>query len=373
MTRTLAPSSVKMTGTSLRMKISRVSSTTGRHWRSCPLEHLSELLSAAADAMSFEPPSEDNVNGGSQWRWVCACCSERHTAGQRLTPEAFASLPGVDLLQPDAVMREGLPSECLGALSTHGHSHLDGLLLCRAGLLLDPTGSDESDVPVEVASARSDVEVEDGDLSDDDQFIPSGVLPPGGHYIEPVDGWEQRRRPVSPAETSSDSSTASSTADSESQSVSDTSSSDGDVNEENRDRFGDVADLLRAGLQTSEFSQCPVGATPDIVAVCRSCVSELSKGELPVCALANHNVWGDVPAELQGLSCSEEMLISLVRHRIYVRSHPCPCSVPPPRVPPSLFFLPSLSLHRCSFPLSEFSDRSTSRSGQVGTERSRVL
>jgi hypothetical protein len=69
-------------------------------------EHLSELLSAAADAMSFEPPSEDNVNGGSQWRWVCACCSERHTAGQRLTPEAFASLAGVDLLQPDAVMRE---------------------------------------------------------------------------------------------------------------------------------------------------------------------------------------------------------------------------------------------------------------------------
>jgi hypothetical protein len=68
-----------------------------------------------------------------------------------------------------------------------------------------------------------------------------------------------------------------------------------------------------------------VDQSPDLVAVCNACFKDLSTGELPVCALANHNLYGEIPLELQGLSCSEEMLISLVRHRIYVRYSSCRC------------------------------------------------
>jgi hypothetical protein len=271
-----------------------------------------------------------------------------------MTPTVFASLAGVDLLQADASMRNGLPVDYLRSLSTHHHPHLDGLVLCGAGLLLDPTVSDESDVASPVAVPLFDVEVEDGELSDDDLFIPGGVKPSGGDYIEPADGLSRRRPPVprdkplpdrSAPGTGSDSdphsaseTSSSEGSDSDSHSVSDTSSSDGDVNDENRDRFGDVAKLVRAGPQTSDFCKCPENETPDLVAVCRDCVRDLTRGELPVCALANHNVWGEVPAQLQGLSCSEEMLISLVRHRIYVRYH----HLPPVALLLSLIFRPSV-------------------------------
>ena len=48
--------------------------------------------------------------------------------------------------------------------------------------------------------------------------------------------------------------------------------------------------------------------------ICNSCYKSISKGKMPVLALANGKWIGKVPEELQNLSYAEQLLVARVRH-----------------------------------------------------------
>ena len=57
---------------------------------------------------------------------------------------------------------------------------------------------------------------------------------------------------------------------------------------------------------------------PNCNDICLSCVKELQGGKMPVDSLANGLWIGDIPIELQGLSWTEKMIISRVKHNMCI-------------------------------------------------------
>ena len=84
----------------------------------------------------------------------------------------------------------------------------------------------------------------------------------------------------------------------------------------------DLDILIREGVTQKERNHCD-NSIEDLKGpilnkksdhICKSCHNSVSKGKIPLFALANGNWLGDVPTVLSDLNFAEQLLVARVRH-----------------------------------------------------------